>query len=136
MAFSKEATVDRFEKLGGILLSISCLDEGVDIPSITHALILASSLNPRQHLQRRGRVLRTAEGKLEATIFDALVQPDLDQPNILFDQDLDRAYEFSADADNDHAVRRRLSAFSPYSGDGAASWIDFEEDSSDEEATR
>ena len=136
MAFSKEATVDRFEKLGGILLSISCLDEGVDIPSITHALILASSLNPRQHLQRRGRVLRTAEGKLEATIFDALVQPDLDQPNILFDQDLDRAYEFSADADNDHAVTRRLSTFSPYSGDGAASWIDFEEDSSGEEATR
>ena len=39
-------------------LSIKCLDEGVDIPAADHALILASSSNKREYIQRRGRVLR------------------------------------------------------------------------------
>jgi superfamily II DNA or RNA helicase len=133
MAFSKDATIQRFTRLGGVLLSINCLDEGIDIPSITHALILASSMNPRQHLQRRGRVLRTAEGKDEATIYDTLVQPDQDDPDVIFDQDLDRAYEFGADADNHRMVTRKLGGFSRFSGPEASSWTDFEDDIEDVE---
>ena len=53
------STLKWFRRYGGILLSIRCLDEGVDIPSVSHALILASSQNPREFIQRRGRVLRT-----------------------------------------------------------------------------
>jgi DNA phosphorothioation system restriction enzyme len=57
------------------LVAIRCLDEGVDIPSIRTAVILASSTNPRQFIQRRGRVLRRCPGKEHATIFDMIVVP-------------------------------------------------------------
>jgi superfamily II DNA or RNA helicase len=75
MAGDKEQTIRLFEVNGGIVVSIRCLDEGVDIPSVTHALILASSKNPREYIQRRGRVLRRAEGKSVAHIHDILVLP-------------------------------------------------------------
>ena len=75
MAGDKEQTIRLFEVNGGIVVSIRCLDEGVDIPSVTHALILASSKNPREYIQRRGRVLRRAEGKSVAHIHDVLVLP-------------------------------------------------------------
>jgi len=57
------------------LVAIHCLDEGVDIPPIRQAVILASTGNPRQFIQRRGRVLRPHPGKTEATIFDMIVIP-------------------------------------------------------------
>jgi superfamily II DNA or RNA helicase len=75
MTGDKEQTLRLFDANGGIVLSIRCLDEGVDIPSVTHALILASSKNPREYIQRRGRVLRRAEGKSAAHIHDVLVLP-------------------------------------------------------------
>lgn len=57
------------------LVAIRCLDEGVDIPETRRAFILASSSNPRQFVQRRGRVLRRAPGKDSAAIHDFLVLP-------------------------------------------------------------
>lgn len=57
------------------LVAIRCLDEGVDIPATRRAFILASSTNPRQFVQRRGRVLRRADGKDRAEIYDFLVAP-------------------------------------------------------------
>lgn len=57
------------------LVAIRCLDEGVDIPETRRAFILASSSNPRQFVQRRGRVLRRAPGKNFAEIHDFLVLP-------------------------------------------------------------
>lgn len=60
------------------LVAIRCLDEGIDIPKVRRAFILASSTNPRQFIQRRGRVLRRAEGKDKAEIFDFIVIPPLD----------------------------------------------------------
>ena len=75
MPGDRSATMDWFKKFGGILVSIRCLDEGVDIPAVSHALILASSQNPRQFIQRRGRVLREARGKTFAVIHDAIVVP-------------------------------------------------------------
>lgn len=57
------------------LAAIRCLDEGVDIPSTRRAVILASSTNPRQFIQRRGRVLRKAGGKKYAEIYDMIVTP-------------------------------------------------------------
>jgi superfamily II DNA or RNA helicase len=75
MEGDKEQTVRLFESNGGIVVSIRCLDEGVDIPSVTHALILASSKNPREYVQRRGRVLRRFVGKSVARIHDVIVLP-------------------------------------------------------------
>ena len=57
------------------LIAIRCLDEGVNIPSIRKAFILASSTNPKEYIQRRGRVLRTFEGKTHADIYDFIVSP-------------------------------------------------------------
>ncbi|RMF27720.1 MAG: DEAD/DEAH box helicase, partial [Cyanobacteria bacterium J083] len=62
------------------LVAIRCLDEGVDIPAIRHGVILASTGNPRQFIQRRGRLLRPYPGKKQATVFDMLViPPELDR---------------------------------------------------------
>ncbi len=57
------------------LVAIRCLDEGVDIPSIKTAFILASSTNPKEYVQRRGRVLRKAAGKQYAVIYDFITMP-------------------------------------------------------------
>jgi superfamily II DNA or RNA helicase len=65
--------LDLFSREGGVMLAIKCLDEGVDIPVINKAIILASSSNPREYIQRRGRVLRTHPGKDSAKIWDVLV---------------------------------------------------------------
>lgn len=52
------------------IIAIKCLDEGVNIPSIKTAFILASTTNPKEYIQRRGRVLRLAPGKPSAVIYD------------------------------------------------------------------
>lgn len=57
------------------LVAIKCLDEGVNIPSIKTAFILASSTNPREYVQRRGRVLRKFKGKDFSYIFDFVTLP-------------------------------------------------------------
>lgn len=61
------------------LIAIRCLDEGVNIPSIRTAFILASSTNPKEYIQRRGRVLRLYKNKDHAKIYDFITLPrDLD----------------------------------------------------------
>ena len=65
------------------IVAIKCLDEGVNIPSIKTAFILASSTNPKEYIQRRGRVLRKFEGKAFATIYDFITLPeDLSHVNL------------------------------------------------------
>ena len=63
------------------LIAIRCLDEGVDVPRTETAYILASSSNPRQYIQRRGRVLRKAPGKKYAHIYDFIAVPDYEKLN-------------------------------------------------------
>jgi superfamily II DNA or RNA helicase len=108
MEGDSEASLSYFRDFGGILCSIKCLDQGVDIPKISHAIILASSQNPRQFIQRRGRVLRTCEGKYKAVIFDAIVAPiDLelepDQVSLL-KSELQRSLQFAKMAMNSSAA--------------------------------
>lgn len=89
-----------------ILLSMKCLDEGVDIPRAGHAIFCSSTGNPRQFIQRRGRVLRKSKGKEKATIWDLIVTP----PNIMdestgvernmFIGEVRRIVNFAALADN------------------------------------
>lgn len=114
MEYHSEMTGDRKETLGyfaangGILVSIRCLDEGIDIPSVGHALILASSKNRREFIQRRGRVLRKAEGKAMAFVHDAIVVPDhlsADQPGTsIVEGELARAIQFGLDAENPSSI--------------------------------
>ena len=109
MEGNREQTLRWLDRRGGIVVAIKCLDEGVDVPSVTHALILASSKNPREFVQRRGRVLRTAPGKSLAFVHDAIVVPPLgggddrtSDPIAL--GELARAVEFAQHADNPAAA--------------------------------
>ena len=87
-------TLELFTSSGGILLSIHMLDEGVDIPSIDSALIIASSKNERQFIQRRGRVLRVNRDKAKvADIWDILVTDETGRAYT--DSEVDRAIEFA-----------------------------------------
>ncbi|QCC55348.1 DEAD/DEAH box helicase family protein [Natronorubrum bangense] len=64
------------------LLAIKCLDEGVDVPDCPTAVIISSSTNTREFIQRRGRVLRTSDSKDHAVIYDMLVLPGINaQPD-------------------------------------------------------
>ncbi len=96
------------------LVAIRCLDEGVDIPAIQTAVILASSSNPRQFVQRRGRILRPSLGKERATLFDMIVlPPELDRQTWevernLLRKELKRFVEFADLADNAGEARIKL----------------------------
>ena len=96
------------------LVAIRCLDEGVDIPNVETAVILASSSNPRQFIQRRGRILRRHANKQRATLFDMIVLPPaLDRKTLnvernLLRRELRRVIEFADLADNSGEARARL----------------------------
>ena len=73
------------------LIAIKCLDEGVNIPSIRTAFILASTTNPKEYIQRRGRVLRLADGKDYAEIYDFITLPrPLDEVSSLTEEEMKR----------------------------------------------
>lgn len=90
-----------------VLAAIKCLDEGVNIPSIKRAFILASSTNPKEYIQRRGRVLRTAPEKDYAEIYDFVTIPrpledvmsmtkdEIKRDVSLIKNEIKRIYEFS-----------------------------------------
>jgi len=101
------ATLRWLDEEGGVVVAIKCLDEGVDVPSVSHALILASSKNPREFIQRRGRVLRRAPGKSMAFVHDAIVIPPErtgdEGPDPITAGELARAVGFAQAADNPSA---------------------------------
>lgn len=98
------------------LLSIRCLDEGVDIPASDSAIILASSKNPREFIQRRGRVLRKAPNKEKAIIYDLFVFPydetynyDIEPTEIeIFERELNRSLIFLESAVNSEGTLIKL----------------------------
>jgi superfamily II DNA or RNA helicase len=57
------------------LLAIKCLDEGIDVPSVDQAVLVASSTNKREFIQRRGRILRKSPDKKIATMIDIIALP-------------------------------------------------------------
>ncbi|MBU3063562.1 DEAD/DEAH box helicase family protein [Nocardia sp. NEAU-G5] len=89
-----------------VLVAMRCLDEGVDIPDARTGYLLASSSNPRQFIQRRGRLLRPAEGKARAEILDYLAVPPPGAPvnfsveRRLLSREFERANEFSKLSEN------------------------------------
>ena len=74
----RDFLLKEFEKRNyDILVAMKCLDEGVDVPPARNAIIISSSGNPKEYIQRRGRILRRYEGKNIANIYDILVVPTL-----------------------------------------------------------
>lgn len=123
---SSESNAERrdiLEKFGSgdiqALIAIRCLDEGVDVPRTETAYILASSLNPRQFIQRRGRVLRKAPGKEFAYIYDFIVVPPVgasledasfNSERSLIKRELSRVDEFASSSENAGEALRALRA--------------------------
>ena len=100
----REVLIDKFDK-GNLkaLVAIKCLDEGVDVPSADKVIIMSSSTNPMEYVQRRGRVLRKSPGKKIATIFDMVVLPDddgLELTRNIRSTEIKRLYDFIESAKN------------------------------------
>ena len=106
----RDYILDKFSKgIFKILVAMQCLDEGVDIPQAEIGIILASSGNPRQYIQRRGRILRRFQDKEKASVYDILVFPSLNRkmPEEFIDlekrivaREFIRYFEFARSADN------------------------------------
>ena len=78
------------------MIAIKCLDEGVDVPAISHGIVLSSSKTKREWIQRRGRLLRKSEGKDKSVIHDVLALPSSSGEELSFVADeVKRAQEFS-----------------------------------------
>jgi superfamily II DNA or RNA helicase len=102
-----------------VLVAMKCLDEGVDVPSAKRGIILASSGNPREFIQRRGRLLRRFPGKEKAEIHDLVVIPKfgkgiaIDASNsarAIIAKELERIEEFSQDALNSEIINAKVLA--------------------------
>lgn len=111
MSGDRSETLKYFTVNGGIIVSIRCLDEGVDIPNATHALILASSTNPREFIQRRGRILRKYPGKHFAYLHDAIVLPNVIGNNqvenvSIIEGELSRSIQFGEWAENPACITK------------------------------
>lgn len=79
--------IDYEEGRTHVLTSMKCLDEGVDVPRSELAIFCASTGNPRQFIQRRGRVLRLHKDKVHATIHDLVVVPEISQSENYFEME-------------------------------------------------
>ena len=96
------------------MVAIRCLDEGIDVPACSTAYILASSRDPRQFVQRRGRILRRSPGKEIAIIHDfVVVLPHLfdlesEYAERLIRSELIRVAEFSSLSENRSNAYERL----------------------------
>jgi superfamily II DNA or RNA helicase len=88
---------------------MKCLDEGVDVPATKTAFFIASTTNPKEFIQRRGRVLRKAKGKKRANIYDFIVVPSPETPEAvaqyLLEREMPRFAEFSDLAENKYRAR-------------------------------
>lgn len=100
------------------LVAIKCLDEGIDIPSASTAILMASSTNPREYIQRIGRVIRQASGKTRAHIYDFILEPNLERlknPEFIefekkiFEKEMNRVEDMSMNAINNAEVLLAIS---------------------------
>jgi superfamily II DNA or RNA helicase len=101
----RQSILSRFKR-GDLraLVAMRCLDEGVDVPDARRAFILASTTNPRQFIQRRGRILRRSPEKSVAEIVDFIAVPDghvdMELERRLLRRELARFADFAATARN------------------------------------
>ncbi|MGF1668979.1 MAG: DEAD/DEAH box helicase family protein [Balneolaceae bacterium] len=122
---------DREAKLRGFkegridaLVAMKCLDEGVDVPRTEVGIFAASTGNPRQFIQRRGRLLRTHKDKDFAYIYDLVVTPDIyrdangtqyyNVERALFKKELTRVAYFASLSENFYDTKQTFSDISEY----------------------
>ena len=107
-----------------VVTAIKCLDEGVNIPGIKTAFIMSSSRNPKEFVQRRGRLLRKSDNKKKAVIYDFITLPrdldnivpgDIDEDKTIVVGEVARMVEFGKLSDNpevtDDLVNQVMTAY-------------------------
>jgi len=120
----EEDAEERAELLNGFrrgaydtLVAMRCLDEGVDVPATRQAILMSNSNNPKQFIQRRGRVLRRADelGKEKSIIYDMIVVPTSDPDRTLLNSErtilrneLRRFVEFADTALNSAQAKNQI----------------------------
>lgn len=98
------------------LLAIKCLDEGIDIPSAQTGILMFNSTNPREYIQRIGRIIRRFEGKEESRLFDFIVVPSYDAlpeklvkiEKLILKKEMIRVMEIAKNAINSTSVMKQL----------------------------
>lgn len=90
-----------------VLVGIKCLDEGIDIPNARIAILMSNSTNPREFIQRVGRVIRQAEGKQLSEIYDFIATSD--SVDGLLKKESQRAQLIAVNADNYKEVKEAFS---------------------------
>jgi len=99
------------------LVAIKCLDEGIDVPTAHMAIIMASSTNPREYIQRVGRVIRQSKGKDRAYIYDFVLEPEFERlkdPTLvefekhIFEKELVRVKDMSRNSINNADVLMKI----------------------------
>lgn len=114
----REDIIERFvKKQFQVLVAIKCLDEGIDIPSAKRAIVMASSTNPREYIQRIGRIIRQDYGKFDADIYDMIIHPDLiriadpdlcEMEKRIFRKEMDRVLDLSGNALNNSEIVNKV----------------------------
>ena len=98
---SRESALEDFRHGSSrFIIAKGCLDQGVDIPNCDSAIIMSSSREPREYIQRRGRVLRLSDRSKIATIIDFFVLP--------YDYDSIATGSVSLDRTESDVIRKQL----------------------------
>ena len=110
-----------------VITAIKCLDEGVNIPGIKTAFIMSSSRNPKEFVQRRGRLLRKSKNKKKAVIYDFITLPrepdnirqnDIEEDKTIIVGEVARMQEFGRLSDNpedtDYLINQIMEAYEYY----------------------
>ena len=111
-AFARQTALDQLRRNDiQAVVAVKCLDEGIDVPQVHQAILLASSTSEREFVQRRGRILRKAKGKQYAHLIDVFTIPPRqyyeNPPTLLFNE-LKRAKILARAADNRLEAENKL----------------------------
>ena len=90
-----------------VLIGLKCLDEGIDIKNARIAILMASTTNPREFVQRVGRVIRVAKNKSFSEIYDLIVTTSADDSsnNKILEKEAKRTKLIACNAENYDAVK-------------------------------
>lgn len=113
----KEKVIDQLtEEKINLIIAMKCLDQGVDIPSLSTAIFVSSSGSPLEHIQRAGRLLRKSDEKADRVyLYDIVVLPPenieeqlKEYAKRVFDIEKKRALFFSEYSENYHETNLRI----------------------------
>ena len=104
----REELIDQFrDGTMQVLIGLKCLDEGIDIKNARIAILMASTTNPREFVQRVGRVIRVAKNKAYSEIYDLIVTTSAEDSsnNKILEKEAKRTKLIACNAENYNEVK-------------------------------